>query len=402
MHVAGPDCYFAQLMAACTNRSRTCYDSQHVPVAVCTLYRSNTTARYHLYKHQVSTASFEVLTRQRSWRVLYRGRSLASKAVQQDLAEAPLLHDLQQQLLRQLPLCSNECWSRAAFACSIFVQLRCFRPSAEFLAALEAELLSRLASAPEQDESRFLRACVTEVLHTFSYCAWPVSAALQQRVADWLLGRGGAGERVLTRMAGGAQTLTPRQAEKVLRAWVMIAVTPGAPARAALPAVLHALDGPLAALPKLGGAAGVLARALTIQLNTAPSVQVRPGLAGAPLQTACRGAGIACLAVPCMAIYVCGRVWSYIYMCIYIYIYGYVLGAHSRAAGRKQLYIYMVYIHITHDTYMLMLWFHTHSELHVACSAGLVCAAALTLSRRISAFTLGPWLHASTRDVHCI
>ena len=252
--------------------------------------------------------------------------------MQQDLAEAPLLRDLQQQLLRQLPQCSNDCWSRAAFACSIFVQLRCFTPSAEFLGALEAELLSRLARAPEQVQSRFLRACVTEVLHTFFYCAWPVSAALQQRVADWLLGRGGAGERGLARNAGGAQTLTPRQAEKVLRAWIMIAVTPGAPARAALPAVLHALEAPLAALPKLGGAAGVLARALTIQLNKAPSVQVRPGLAGPSLQTACRGAGTACLALPCMAMYV----WSCVVIYTHIHIYGYVLGAHSRAAGRMQ------------------------------------------------------------------
>lgn len=304
--------------------------------------------------------------------------------MQQDLAEAPLLRDLQQQLLRQLPQCSNDCWSRAAFACSIFVQLRCFTPSAEFLAALEAELLSRLASAPEQVQSRFLRACVTEVLHTFVYCAWPVSALLQDRVADWLLGRGGAGERGLTRNAGGAQTLTPRQAEKVLRAWVMIAVTPGAPARAALLAVLQALEAPLAALPKLGGAAGVLARALTIQLNTAPSVQVRPGLAGPSLQTACRGAGTACLALHGY-IYV----WSCVVIHIYIYIYGYALGAHSRPAGRMQLYMYGLELYNYRHIYAYALGPHP-LELQVACSAGLVCAAVLNLSRRISAFTLGP------------
>ena len=35
VRITGSDFYFAQLMAACTNRSRTCYGSQHVPVAVC-------------------------------------------------------------------------------------------------------------------------------------------------------------------------------------------------------------------------------------------------------------------------------------------------------------------------------------------------------------------------------
>ena len=66
MRTTGPDFDFAQLMAACTNRSRTCYVSQHVPLAVCSTDRANTTARYYLYKHQVSTAGFEVLTQQRS------------------------------------------------------------------------------------------------------------------------------------------------------------------------------------------------------------------------------------------------------------------------------------------------------------------------------------------------
>lgn len=66
VRITGPDFYFALLLAACTNRSRTCYGSQHVPLAVCSKYRANTIARYHLYKHQVSTASFDVLTRQRS------------------------------------------------------------------------------------------------------------------------------------------------------------------------------------------------------------------------------------------------------------------------------------------------------------------------------------------------
>lgn len=203
-------------------------------------------------------------------------RSVSCRALHRDLKNAPLLRGFYELLLEQLPVCSHKSLSSAAFALDVFVQLRCLRPSDELLAALDAEVQFRLAGEAGQHvpgrQSTLLNHCTTEVLSVFRHCARPASAALQRLVAAALLETCAHEQRAAH--SGGAQALTPRQAENLLRAWVAFAAVPGAPALETLPAVQQALEGPLAGdARQLRGAAGVLHRALTDQLRAAKSVQ---------------------------------------------------------------------------------------------------------------------------------
>lgn len=211
--------------------------------------------------------------------------------IRQHLREAPLLRGLQDRLLGQEHLCSDKSLAGLAFALNFFAERRAFRPSGELLTALDATLLSRLGGVPGQHPSCASFQFVAPVLQLFGTCNWRPSTALQESLAAWLLGTGGPGagehrpghgsaggpaqprkaELVLRGSAGEA--VPPRKAELVLRAWVFFATSRGSPAHRTLPAVRHALGGPLAAHPtQLGGATGVLQRALTDRLTAATSV----------------------------------------------------------------------------------------------------------------------------------
>ena len=192
--------------------------------------------------------------------------------MQRQLKQSPLLQRLGQALEGQLPRCSEKRLSQMAFALRKLVRDRCFRPSEQLLAALEAELLSRFNST---QPGTLLAGTVADSLWVLSCCDRPASAALQERMVAWLAGTPGADERGPAD-AIGANALSPRQADNLLRAWVSFAAAPGAPAIKTLPAVLQALDAPLAAhKTQPGGATGLLLRTLTDRINAARSVQAR-------------------------------------------------------------------------------------------------------------------------------
>lgn len=197
----------------------------------------------------------------------------------------PLARRLEEMLLAQMHRCSDAGLGSAARSISLLFIYKWFPRSNVLLAALDAELLSRFERKPWTPVSA--PALCVDVLDLFRNCTWPASDALQWRAASWLLGAPTASERSPAHVRG-AQALNPRRAEKLLRAWVYFAAAAsGAPAQETLPAVLQALDGPLAAhLKQLGGAAGVLERALTDQLMSAPCVEVHP-LALHTLSAAC-------------------------------------------------------------------------------------------------------------------
>lgn len=234
--------------------------------------------------------------------MLRPSRTLKHEATRRRLADSPLLHQLHQDLLWELHLCSHASLSRAAFALNVFAQQRCFRPSTDFLAALDTDLQSRLAASEPAEHS--LPDLVANALHAFSCCAQPASAALQECVAAWLLNSPpgaaeqqpainsiaapGVGKHKVDRRGvavasadeqaavGGsvAKALTPKQAEKILRSWVAFAANPAAPARETLHAILQALTPRIQPYANhTGGAAGVLQRALTDVILAAPSVQ---------------------------------------------------------------------------------------------------------------------------------
>ena len=234
--------------------------------------------------------------------MLRPSRTLKHEATHRRLADSPLLHRLHQDLLWELHLCSHASLSRAAFALNVFAQQRCFRPSTDFLAALDTDLQSRLAAREPTEHS--LPDLVANALHAFRCCAQPASAALQECVAAWLLeplpgaaeqqpacsdiaapgvgkqnpGRRGVAEAGADEQAAVrssmAKALTPRQAQKILRSWVAFAANPGAPARETLHAILQALTPRIQPYANhTGGAAGVLQRALTDTILAAPSVQ---------------------------------------------------------------------------------------------------------------------------------
>lgn len=196
---------------------------------------------------------------------------MRSKTLLSYLRTAPLLPRLQERLVGQEHLCNKNALSDVGFALSYFVEQRCFRPSEQLLAGFDGILLARLQGVPGQTRAGLPRIS-TALLQMFKACAWRASTPLQESLAAWLLGSGGSGHR------GAGEVLQPKQAEHVLRAWVSFATAPGSPAQRTLPAVLQALDKPLASHPRrqLGGAMGLLDRALTDQLKRATSIQVPP------------------------------------------------------------------------------------------------------------------------------
>lgn len=199
---------------------------------------------------------------------------MRSKTLLSYLRTAPLLPRLQERLLGQEHLCNKNALSDVGFALSYFMEQRCFRPSEQLLAAFDVVLLARLQGVPGQNRSPAgLPRISSALLQMFKACAWRASTPLQESLAAWLLGSGVSGQ------GGAGEVLQPKQAEHVLRAWVSFASAPGSPAQRTLPAVLQALDGPLAGHPRqqLGGAVGLLDRALTDQLKRATSIQVPPG-----------------------------------------------------------------------------------------------------------------------------
>ncbi len=203
---------------------------------------------------------------------LWAFRGFTNSTVRHQLKQSPLLQRLGQALEDRLPRCSDKSLSQMAFALSDLARLCGFRPSDQLLTALDAELLSRLDSV---QPGPCLAGIAADSLWSLSCSDRPASAALQERVAAWLVGAPGAGE-CRRPAVDVAHALTLRQAEKLLRAWVSFAAAPGAPARKALPAVLQALDGPLAAHKNQPGAAtDLLQRALTTQIRAARSVQAR-------------------------------------------------------------------------------------------------------------------------------
>jgi len=120
---------------------------------------------------------------------------------------------------------------------------------------------------------------VTRLLYFMSRTDHPLSASLHDELAGWLLpsadtsaesargggggggdGSGGGGG------GGGAAALPAKHAKPLLRAWVGLAVPPGSPGRATLPALVQALD------PKLG-AVDVVQRALNIRLDVAGTAE---------------------------------------------------------------------------------------------------------------------------------
>lgn len=178
-----------------------------------------------------------------------------------------------------MPQCSDSGLSRATFAVSVFAGLRWFQPSDALLAALDAELLSRLAgSAPGQPPPAALADPVSDVFAVLSRFGRPASVPLLEHTAAWLAGAPGAGEH---RPGGGgnARALTPQQAAVMLRAWASFAFRPSAEA-AARETLRTALKEVEAAHPQLfSGAGGPVQRTMSHELNVAHSVQVRPGLA---------------------------------------------------------------------------------------------------------------------------
>jgi len=110
---------------------------------------------------------------------------------------------------------------------------------------------------------------VTRLLYFMSRADHPLSASLHDELAGWLLpsadtsaesARGGGGG------GGGAAALTAKHAKPLLRAWAGLAVSPGSPARATLPALVQALD------PRLG-AVDVVQRALNLRLDVAGTAE---------------------------------------------------------------------------------------------------------------------------------
>ena len=197
---------------------------------------------------------------------------MRTKTLLSYLRTATVLPRLQERLLGQEHLCNKNALSYVGFALSYFMEQRCFRPSEQLLAAFDAVLLARLQGVPGQTPAGLPRIS-TALLQMFKACAWRASTPLQESLAAWLLGSGVSGH------GGAGEVLQPKHAEHVLRAWVTFATAPGSPAQRTLPAVLQALDGPLARHPRqqLGGAVGLLDRALTDQLKRATSIQVLPG-----------------------------------------------------------------------------------------------------------------------------
>ncbi len=94
----------------------------------------------------------------------------------------------------------------------------------------------------------------------------PLSASLHDQFTRWLLP--GAAPSAGAARRGGAATLPATQARLLLRAWVGLAVAPGSPARATLPALVQALDPRLRGAEQLG-AAGVVQRAVDARLEAA-------------------------------------------------------------------------------------------------------------------------------------
>ena len=206
-------------------------------------------------------------------------RSIRSTPGRRHLQEGPLLPRLIQLLLQQLPQCSDESLSHAAFGVSVFAGLHCFQPSDELLAALDAELVSRLASsAPGQPPAAALAGAVSNVFAVLNKNARLASVPLLEHAAAWLAGAPGAGEHRASG-GGGARAMTPRQADVMLHAWAAFAFHPGAgaAARETLRAALGEVE---AAHPQLfGDPACAVQRTVGSQLKVAHSVQVGPDLA---------------------------------------------------------------------------------------------------------------------------
>ena len=113
-----------------------------------------------------------------------------------------------------------------------------------------------------------LTPAVVRLLDVMSRADHPLSASLHDELAGWLLPgvEPSAGSARGSGGGGGAAAMTAKQARLLLRAWVGLAVAPGSPARATLPALVQALD------PRLG-AVDVVQRALNLRLDVAGTAE---------------------------------------------------------------------------------------------------------------------------------